>query len=73
MLLSAAEWDTALWWVMVTTAAVAAVLSITATALDRRQSAWPTRRQRFFMHMACYGFLTVSILVFVVRGLLVTE
>ena len=70
MLLTAVEWETTLWWVMLTTAIIAALLSIAATVLDRRQAAWPTRRQRFLMHMACYGFLTVSVLAFVARGLL---
>ena len=47
-----------------------AMLSITATMLDWRKSDWPTRQQRFRMHIASYCFLTVSILAFVMRGLL---
>jgi hypothetical protein len=49
---------------------MAAVLSITTNLLDRQKAAWPTRQQRFLMHMVSYGFLTISVLVFVVRGLL---
>ena len=64
------KWDTLLWWMMLSTGVIAAVLSIATNMLDRRKSAWPTRRQRFSMHVVSYGFLTISILLFVVRGLL---
>ncbi len=68
--MTAAQWEATLWWMMLASAAIAAMLSIAATALDRRKSDWPTRRQRFHMHIASYCFLTISILAFVVRGLL---
>jgi hypothetical protein len=45
-------------------------ISITATMLDWRKSDWLARQQRFRMHIASYCFLTVSILAFVMRGLL---
>jgi hypothetical protein len=68
--LTAAQWEAALWWIMLTAAAMAAMLSIAATILDRRKSYWPTRQQRFRMHIASYCFLTISVLAFVMRGLL---
>ena len=64
------QWEAALWWVMLTAAGVAAMLSIAATILDRRKPHWPTHEQRFRMHVASYCFLTISILAFVMRGLL---
>jgi hypothetical protein len=68
--LTAAQWETPLWWVMLTAAAIAATLSIAATILDRRKPCWPTRQQRFRMHIASYCCLTISVLAFVMRGLL---
>ena len=68
--MTATEWDEPLWWVMVAAGVIAALLSIATNSLDRRKRDWPTRRQRFLMHLASYGFLTVSILAFVLRGLL---
>ena len=68
--MTAAQWEAALWWVMLTAAVTAAVLSIAATMLDRRKSDWPTRQQQFRMHIASYCFLTISILAFAMRGLL---
>jgi hypothetical protein len=62
--------ESLLWWTMLSTGVMAAVLSITTNLLDRQKAAWPTRQQRFLMHMVSYGFLTISVLVFVVRGLL---
>ena len=62
--------ESVLWWTMLSTGVMAAVLSITTNFLDRRKAAWPTRQQRFLMHMVGYGFLTISVLVFVVRGFL---
>jgi hypothetical protein len=69
-LLTAAQWETTLWWVMLTAGAMAAMLSIAATILDRRKPYWLTRQQRFRMHIASYCFLTISVLAFVMRGLL---
>ena len=64
------QWEAALWWVMLMTAGMAAMLSIGATILVRRKPCWPTHEQRFCMHVASYCFLTISILAFVMRGLL---
>jgi hypothetical protein len=64
------SWDHYLWWVTVLTGSVAAALSLFATVIDHKQVEWPTRIQRFRMHIASYVFLTVSILGFVLRGLL---
>jgi hypothetical protein len=70
MLLTAAEWQNLLWWLMLATAVIAAALAIAATILDRRKPEWSTRQQRFLMHLASYGFLTGSILAFIALGLL---
>lgn len=64
-----ADWDNALWWLMVGTGVAAAALSIAASWFDRRGGTRPTRRERFLMHMASYVLLSVSILVFAARGL----
>jgi hypothetical protein len=69
-LLNAGEWESALWWVMLASGLTAAALSIATTALDRGKAAWPTHRQRFQMHLASYGLLTISIVAFILRGLL---
>ena len=64
------EWEHLLWWTMVGTGAVAAALSIAASIFDRSPNIWLTTQRRFFLHIASYGFLTISILTFVLRGLL---
>jgi len=64
------DMDGALWWLMVATGVAAAALSIAAGWFDRRGGSRPTSRQRFLMHMASYALLSVSILVFAARGLL---
>ena len=66
----AAEWEKVLWWTMLSTGIAAATLGIAANALDHRNENWPARRQRFWLHMASYAFLSVSVLVFALRGLL---
>ncbi|MEA2971146.1 MAG: hypothetical protein QOE78_4407 [Alphaproteobacteria bacterium] len=58
----------ALWWIMVSTGAVAALLSIVASALDRGRARWPARRGRFVMHLASYAFMSASMLAFAIRG-----
>ena len=64
------KWESLLWWMMLSTGVTAAVLSIATNILDRRKAAWPTKQHRFLMHVVSYGFLTISVLAFVVRGLL---
>jgi hypothetical protein len=54
---------------MIATGVAAAALSIAASLLDRRGGSRPTPRARFLMHMASYVLWSVSILVFVARGL----
>ncbi len=71
--MTGSEWDSPLWWAMLVTAAIAAGLSIATNVLDRRNPSLPTRRQRLLLHIASYGFMTISILAFVVRGLLAPE
>jgi hypothetical protein len=60
--------DDVLWWMMVGTAIVAAALSFVAAFLDRRATA--DRKVRFSVHMLSYIVLTISVLIFVLRGLL---
>ena len=62
--------DDVLWWVMVSIAVLAASLSVMTNILDRRDSRTPDRRTRFLMHIVSYVLMTVSILVFVLRGML---
>jgi hypothetical protein len=64
--------DAVLWWAMVGTAAAAAGLSITASFLDRRKEAGPGRNARFWLHMASYILMSISILIFALRGILGT-
>lgn len=64
------DWDGGLWWVMIATGVAAAGLSITASYHDRRGSGRPSRRMRFVLHMISYVLLSVSVLAFVLRGLL---
>jgi hypothetical protein len=71
--LSVVEWEPVLWWVMLATAVSAAGLSIVTAMLDRQKADEPTRRRRFCMHLASYCLLSISILVFVLRGLLAPE
>jgi hypothetical protein len=58
-----------LWWLMLATGLVGAILSIVATIVDSRRVAWPTARQRYLIHLTSYGFMTLSILAFILRGL----
>jgi hypothetical protein len=60
--------DSLLWWLMVGTALCAAGASIAATILDRRGS--DDRNLRFSLHMIGYIMMSMSVLVFVFRGLL---
>lgn len=60
----------ALWWIMVSTGAAAALLSVAASALDRRTLPWPPRRGRFAMHVTSYALMSASMLAFAVRGFL---
>lgn len=62
--------DDVLWWVMVSIAVAAAGLSVTTSVLDRRDSRTPDRRTRFLMHIGSYVLMTISVLIFVLRGLL---
>lgn len=66
-------WDETLWWATLSSGFVAAALSIATSVLDRRQVEWPTEKQRFLMHILSYGLLSVSILGFVLRGMLAPE
>jgi hypothetical protein len=64
-----ADWDETLWWATLSLGVAAAALSIATSVLDRRHVEWPTDHQRFLMHLLSYGLLSVSILGFVLRGL----
>ena len=60
--------DNVLWWLMVWTAIVAAGLSFAAIFLDRRPTV--DRRLGFAFHMLSYVVLTISVLIFALRGFL---
>jgi hypothetical protein len=62
--------DNVLWWLMVGTALIAAATSIGATILDRRASDDSNQKLRFSLHMIGYVMMSISVLVFVLRGLL---
>ena len=59
-----------LWWLTLVTEIAAAALSIYATILDRRRKFRPTQRPRFALHIASYVLLSVSVLGFIIRGLI---
>lgn len=60
--------DNLLWWLMIGTAVVAAALSFAAAVLDRRPAV--DRKVGFLVHMSSYIVLTISVLIFVLRGFL---
>lgn len=62
--------DNTLWWWMIGLGLAAAALSIGTTMLDRRNVQWPSHRTRHHMHMASYVLTSLSILIFVARGIL---
>jgi hypothetical protein len=64
--------DEVLWWSMVGTAVAAAGISIAGTVLDRRAAERPGRNTRFWMHIAGYILMSISILIFALRGILST-
>ena len=64
------ETDNFLWWFTLVTGVGAAALAICATVLDRRRDSRPTRSQRFALHIASYVLLSVSVLGFIIRGLI---
>jgi F0F1-type ATP synthase membrane subunit c/vacuolar-type H+-ATPase subunit K len=69
VLLSGTDWDSQLWWIMLAVGIAAVVVSIGAGYIGRKQVSWLTERQRFLLHLLSYVLLTVSIVVFIVRGL----
>jgi hypothetical protein len=62
--------DNFLWWFMVGAAFSAAGTSIGATILDRRATDRPGRKARFLLHMLSYLLMTISVAIFILRGLL---
>ena len=65
-----AQWEAVLWWTMLSTGVAAALISIATNLLDRFKREWPFKHQRFWLHVASYGLLSVSVLTFVLRGLI---
>jgi hypothetical protein len=65
--------DEVLWWSMVGTAFAAAGISLAATVLDRRAASRPGRNARFWLHIASYILMSISILIFALRGILGTS
>jgi hypothetical protein len=70
MLLSSSGNSNWLWWAMLMTGVAGAVISIVTGVFDRRGVEWPNARQRLLLHIVSYGFMTLSILAFVLRGLI---
>lgn len=64
------EIDIFFWWFTLVTGVGAAALAICATVLDRRPDSRPTRGKRFALHIASYVLLSVSVLGFIIRGLI---
>lgn len=65
--------DATLWWIMVATGCAAAAMSLFAAALGRRSNAEATAMQRFRLSIASYALFSVSVLIFVARGLLLPQ
>ncbi len=65
--------DASLWWVMVLTGCAAAALGLVATALGQRRDAEATSTRRYQLTIASYVLLSVSILTFAARGLLLPQ
>jgi hypothetical protein len=65
------ETDNFLWWFTLVTGVGAAALSICATVLDRWLKARSKPGRGFALHIASYVLLSVSILGFIFRGLIV--
>ena len=63
------EIDNFLWWFTLVTGIGAAALSICTTILDRRPKSRSTPSRRLALDIATYILLSVSILGFIVRGL----
>ncbi len=55
---------------MIGFACAAAALSIGTNILDRRNVEWPSKLARHRLHMTSYVLTSVSILIFVARGIL---
>lgn len=70
MLLSDAGDANWLWWTMLMTGMAGATISVVTGVFDRRCADWPNARQRLLLHIVSYGFMTLSILGFVLRGLI---
>lgn len=59
-----------LWWTMLATGLAGAGLSIATGVFDRRRVVWPNQQQRLLLHLVSYGLMTLSILAFILRGLI---
>jgi len=63
------ETDSFLWWLTLIAGLGAAALSVGASVFARSKMR-PTQTQAFALHIASYILLSLSILGFVVRGLI---
>ena len=71
--MSGTELDTQLWWIMLGAGMAAVVVSLGTSYIGYKQAGSISARQRFLLHMLSYILLTVSVLAFVVRGLISTQ
>jgi hypothetical protein len=65
-----AEWESVLWWTMLSTGISAALVSVGASTVDWSKRGWPRKHQRFWLHVTSYGLFSMSVLAFVLRGLI---
>ena len=65
--------DGVLWWIMVVTGCAAAALSLWSSALRRRRAGEAAAVQSHRLDMASYALLSVSVLSFVARGLILPQ
>ena len=65
--------ETILWWLMVTSGCAAAGLSLYTSALGLRREASEESQKRYRLNMVSYVLLSVSIMSFVVRGLMLPQ
>lgn len=59
-----------LWWIMLITGVAGGVVGIASSVVDRRRADWPNARQRLVLYISSYALMTLSILAFVLRGLI---
>jgi F0F1-type ATP synthase membrane subunit c/vacuolar-type H+-ATPase subunit K len=70
VLLSGADWDNRLWWITLAAGIAAVVVSVATGYIGRKLTGQTTERTRLKLHLLSYILLTVSVVAFVMRGLI---